>query len=303
MSKHKTPLRYPGGKQKLAPFITEILEANSLLGGHYIEPYAGGSGIAIELLLNDVVSHIHLNDISLPVYAFWRSVKKEPEELCRRISRASLNVDEWKKQKNILKYPKDKDLIDVGYAMFFLNRCNRSGILTGGIIGGLNQLGSWKIDARFSRNDLIRRIEAIAEKSKLISLRNWDAEKFMLQYLPKLPKNSLVYCDPPYFNKARTLYQNHYSPTDHLRISRIIKRKIKLPWVVSYDAHPSILSYYKKCKVFVYPLQYNASKAYIGTEVFAFSNKLTIPSFSSLEFIDKALKSSSTSTLATQSIA
>jgi len=290
MSRHGTPLRYPGGKQRLAPFIAEILEVNGLIGCHYIEPYAGGAGVAIELLLDDKVSHIHLNDISTPVYAFWHSVKHEHKELCRRISRASIDLEEWKRQREMLKRGKEISLIDLGFALFFMNRCNRSGILSGGLIGGLKQSGAWKMDARFYRNELIRRIEAIAEKSRSISLRNWDAEKFMLQYLPRLPQNSLVYCDPPYFTKADTLYQNHYTPSDHLRISQIIQENISLPWVVSYDTNPKIMSYYKRCEMFVYSIQYNVSRAYTGTEVFAFSEKLAIPSSSSLRFINQALE-------------
>jgi DNA adenine methylase len=112
----------------------------------------------------------------------------------------------------------------------------------------------------------------------------------MLQYLPRLPQKSLVYFDPPYFNKANTLYQNHYIPPDHLRISQIIQNKIFLPWIVSYDNDPTILSYYKECEKFIYSLQYNAARAYIGKEIFVFSEKLVIPSYSSLSFINHSLQ-------------
>lgn len=290
MSKHKTPLRYPGGKQKLTPFIVEILRSNDLTGGHYVEPYAGGAGVAIDLLLNGHVSHIHLNDVSPAVFSFWHSIINEPKEFCRRISRASLDVEEWKRQRDIIRRGKYANTLDLGFALFYLNRCNRSGIISGGLIGGLDQSGIWKMDARFPRNELIRRIEAIATKKRFIRLRNWDAEKYILQYLPKLPTKTLVYCDPPYFNKAETLYQNHYTLDDHARISQVIQNNIQIPWIVSYDSSPTILSYYNRCEMFVYSLQYNAAKAYKGTEVFAFSDKLQIPATSSLDFIDQALK-------------
>ena len=185
MGKYKTPLRYPGGKQKIAPFIVEILEENDLVGGQYVEPYAGGAGVAIELLLRDVVSHIHLNDSCPAVFSFWHSILNETEEFCRRISRTPLNIDMWKKQREIFVNSKSADRLDLGFAMFYLNRCNHSGILSGGVIGGLNQNGKWKMDARFPRNELIRRIEAIAEKKRYIHLRNWDAERFIIEYLPK----------------------------------------------------------------------------------------------------------------------
>jgi Site-specific DNA methylase len=290
MSQYKTPLRYPGGKQKVAPFITEILEYNDLVGGHYVEVYAGGSGVAIELLLNGVVSYIHLNDLCPAVFSFWYSILNDTEEFCRKISRASLNVEEWKKQREIIKNSKDVDRLDLGYAMFYLNRCNRSGILSGGIIGGLNQTGKWKIDARFHRSELIRRIEAIAKKRHFIKLRNWDAEKFILNYLPRLPNNTLVYCDPPYFNKSDKLYQNHYLPDDHARIAKVIQKSIKHPWIVSYDISDSILTYYEKRKKFIYTLQYNAARTYRGSEIFIFSDKLAIPLKSSVSSINQSLQ-------------
>ena len=170
MSKHSTPLRYPGGKGRLTPFILEILRQNDLLGGHYVEPYAGGAGVAMQLLLTRQVSKIHLNDSSIPVYAFWKSLISKPDELCRLISTASLTVDEWKRQREILRNPRGHDQLEVGFSAFYLNRCNRSGVLSGGLIGGLAQDGDWKMDARFPRNELIRRVEAIAALKSSICL-------------------------------------------------------------------------------------------------------------------------------------
>jgi DNA adenine methylase len=289
MSQHKTPLRYPGGKQKIFPFIVEIINENDLVGGHYVEPYAGGAGVAIELLLNGIVAQIHLNDLSKCVFAFWHSILKETDKFCHKISRASLNIEEWKNQREVIRHPKDFNLFDLGFALFYLNRCNRSGIITGGVIGGINQTGNWKIDARFPRNELIRRIEAIAMKKDCIRLRNWDAEKFISDYVPKLPPKTLIYCDPPYFCKADTLYENHYTPFDHARLARIIQTNIKRPWIVSYDSNPTILSHYKNRRKFIYDLQYNADKAYKGSEVFIFCDNLEIPASSSIPSINESL--------------
>lgn len=288
MSRYKTPLRYPGGKQKLAPFVAEVMRENDIVGGHYLEPYAGGAGVAIELLLNGTASQIHLNDSCSAVHAFWKSILSETEDFCRLISRASLNVREWRRQQEILKNRGDHSKLEVGFSTFYLNRVNRSGIVSGGLIGGLSQDGEWKMDARFPRAELIRRVENIARHRKAIHLRNWDAERFIVEYIPRLPKSSLVYCDPPYFEKADRLYLNHYKPEDHQRIAKIIQ-KMKLPWMVSYDAAPEILGCYPRRRSFIYGLQYNASKAYVGTEVFFFSDKLKLAQGSSVRAIDAVL--------------
>jgi DNA adenine methylase len=289
MSRYRTPLRYPGGKQRLAPFIHELLVENELIGGHYVEPYAGGAGVAIELLTREQVSEIHLNDSAVPVYAFWRAVLTQPEELCRRISTASLTVDEWMIRREIVRSPAEHDELEVGFSALYLNRCNRSGVLSGGLIGGLAQRGHWLMDARFPRNELIRRIEVIAALADRVHVRNWDAERFIRDYVPQLPLNTFVYCDPPYFNKSSRLYLNRYQPDDHARLAGVIQHAITHKWIVSYDNAAEIRDVYRDRRSFVYDLQYNASKAYKGREVFFFADNVGIPRKSSLSYIDCVL--------------
>lgn len=288
-SRIKTPLRYPGGKQRLWPFIYEILCENNLIGAHYAEPYAGGAGVAFELLFRNHVSKIHLNDSSSGIYAFWRSVLNEPERFCRKISRASMTVDFWKKQREILRSNSGADRFELGFATFFLNRCNRSGILDAGVIGGLDQSGEWKMDARFPRNELITRIELIASRKSDITFLNWDAEKFMTSHLGRIKYPVFTYCDPPYFKKADRLYLNHYSTDDHQRVSDTITKKLKTPWVTSYDSCKEISDLYAGSRMMEYSLQYNAGKAYKGKELFIFDPTLQIPRHSILESIDTAL--------------
>jgi DNA adenine methylase len=266
------------------------MRTSDLAGGDYVEPFAGGAGVAIDLLLGKVAGKIHLNDLCKPVYAFWRSILNHTEDFCRRISRASLTIDEWKRQRHTLKHPRGVAQLDLGFSFFYLNRCNRSGIPSGGVIGGLDQTGEWKIDARFPRNELIHRIEAIAAKRDCISVKNLDAKVYLTEYCNSLPKTSLVYCDPPYYHKADRLYLNHYEPEDHAEIARTIQKRVKLPWIVSYDNAPEVVEHYAGCKSFVYDLQYNVAKVYKGREVFFFSNKVTLPKASCIACIDSALK-------------
>jgi len=289
MSRYKTPLRYPGGKQKLSPFILEILKKNDLLGGAYVEPYAGGAGVAMELLLGGQVGSVHLNDLSRPIYAFWRSVLKQTEELCRKIASATLNVEEWRRQKAILAQGTRVSLLELGFSLFYLNRCNRSGITTGGLIGGLHQSGEWTMDVRFPRNELIHRIEAIANLRRRVVVKNMDARAFLKEHVATLPEKTLVYCDPPYFHKAERLYLNHYDPEDHAKVATVIQRSVRKPWIVSYDNAREIIAHYKKRRRFTYSLQYNAGKAYKGREVFFFSDALAIPEQSEVDCVNVAI--------------
>lgn len=289
MSNIKTPLRYPGGKQRLVPFIKEILIKNDITK-HYVEPYAGGAGVGIDLLLNRKIDFIHLNDANIGIYAFWYSVLNETEKLCKLISSASMTIEEWKLRKQIVKDADRNNLLELGYSVFYLNRCNRSGILSAGVIGGLDQTGNYKMDARFSRNDLIRRIESIALFKKNIFVTNFDAEFCINNYIPNLGENCLVYLDPPYYEKGSNLYLNSYNKKDHEHLSKIIQKEISQRWILSYDGVPEIVDLYLKRRHFIYELQYNAEKVYKGKEIFIFCDKMEIPQNCSLEYINAGIK-------------
>jgi len=285
-----TPLRYPGGKQRLSPFIAEVLECNDLVGGHYAEPYAGGAGVATDLLLNKVVSHIHLNDSSRCIFAFWHSLLADADSLCRRISTASLSVEDWKRHREVVRHPQDHDLLELGFSTFYLNRCNRSGVLTAGVIGGLSQTGRWRIDARFPRNELIRRIEAIAAVRERVTATNLDAEEFMSDYASAhLPSETFVYCDPPYYERAQRLYLDTYEQGDHARLARFIQGEVGWKWAVSYDAHEDIVALYPGLRHFVYDLQYSATRVCKGREVFIFADEVALPQRSTVTTVDRAL--------------
>lgn len=288
MPNFRTPLRYPGGKQRLTPFIKDILFENNI-NGHYVEPYAGGAGVGIELLLSRKIKNIHLNDLHKGIYAFWYSVINHTEELCRRITSASLTIEEWKKRRDIIKNCDQNDLLELGFSTFYLNRCNRSGVLSGGVIGGLDQTGNYKMDARFNRVDLIQRIEAIALFKNQIKLTNTDAESYIINYIPKLPLNTLIYLDPPYYNKAKELYINSYKKEDHINLAQVIQNQIQHKWILSYDGVGEILDLYKQRRFFIYNLQYSAAKVYKGEEVFVFCDNLVLPHTSSLKHVQIGL--------------
>lgn len=276
-STSKTPLRYPGGKQKLWPFIAEIVRVNDLVGGSYIEPYAGGAGVAMELLTRGIVSEIHLNDKCPLLFAFWKSVFENTKEFISKIKNCDLNIEEWEKMKKIIKFPSDYAILDIGFAFFYLNRTNFSGIINGGPIGGKNQNGSYKLDARFAKERLYNLVSELSKYRKKVFLYNMDAKVFLIKTNEICKKQHLIYCDPPYYNKGNRLYLNAYKHDEHLEISKILK-SLKTKWIVSYDNAPEILSMYEKEKSFIFDLQYNAKNKYLGKEFFVFSKETICPS-------------------------
>lgn len=270
-----TPLRYPGGKGRLAQYVIDVIKLNKLTGCHYAEPYAGGAGIALTLLYLEYSDHIHLNDLNRSVFAFWKSVIEEPEELCRLVRDKPLTVAQWKKQKKV-QSADDVSRLELGFSTLYLNRTNRSGIINGGIIGGKEQTGEWKIDARFNRADLINRIQKIASYAPRITLHNMDAERFLKTKLANLPTKSLIYLDPPYYAKGSELYENHYKPEDHAAIAAQVA-KIKQKWLVSYDNVRPIRKLYSAFEQETFALRYSAQDRYDGREVMVFCPGLVTP--------------------------
>lgn len=261
-----SPLRYPGGKTRLASFIKQIIIDNDLLGGDYVEVYAGGAGIAWSLLFDGYVAKVHINDLNKSIWAFWHSVLNDTDNLCRLIRDTPVTIETWNAQKHIQRNPSGKSNLELGFSTFFLNRTNRSGIILGGAIGGKKQDGAYKLDARYKKDDLIKRIEEIAKYKKKILLYRKNALDFIQSHIPKLPLKSLIYLDPPYYCKGAYLYENHYNHTDHVAIANAV-RGIKQKWVMSYDNTPEIQTMYSLYKKIIYELSYSAANRYKGSEV------------------------------------
>lgn len=276
----RTPLRYPGGKSRLTGFIRLVMDKNGLNGGEYAEIYAGGAGVALGLLASGHASKVHINDLDPAIFAFWKSVFTQPEALCRKIQDTKVDLETWKRQREILDSSADHSTIDLGFAAFFLNRTNRSGILLGGIIGGKNQTGNWKMDVRFNRDNLCLKIEEISCYADQVCLYNLDAEELLLSLSEKLPSKSLVYLDPPYFVKAQRLYRDHYTPDDHKRLASKIEQ-LPVPWVVSYDDVEEIREIYAGHRRMRYELSYSAGTKYAGSEIIFVSKGLKLPRCSS----------------------
>jgi len=271
-----TPLRYPGGKSRLANFVKLLLLRNDLNPVHYIEPYAGGAGLGITLLLHGFARTITINDIDPLIHAFWNSAIRDTESLCKRISATRITMREWHRQREVIENRKRHSTLDIGFATFFLNRTNRSGIIRGGVIGGKEQTGKWKINARFNKKTLIARIHAIAGLRDRIYLRNIDACDLINSRLRRNNAPVFWYLDPPYFNKGQELYENHYTHRDHAQLAEFIV-DIKDPWIISYDNTPEIRKLFGRHKKLAYKVSYSAADHYGGSEVAFFSAGLRVP--------------------------
>lgn len=275
-----SPLRYPGGKQTLAGVLSHLMQLNGLREGTYVEPYAGGAGAAISLLYGEHVARVIINDADRRIYLFWRAVLKETDAFVDLIHKAKLTVAEWRRQRDIYQHPCQHSALAVGFSTFYLNRCNRSGIIySGGPIGGIKQRGRWKIDARFNHDDLERRIRKIALYRDRIAVYGHDALKFLRAHVGSLGAKAkpFVYFDPPYYAKGKDLYLNHYAPGDHAALAQYARRHARFAWVATYDNAPPIKRLYRGLRQVPLDLDYSARDRRVGREVMILKPGLIFP--------------------------
>lgn len=271
-----SPLRYPGGKGQLEPFVELLIRKTGHLGGTYVEPFAGGAGIALELLEKEIVNDIVINDLDKGIYSFWRAILTETDRFITDIRSVELTIDEWSRQRQVIDNC-NRYSYDLGFATFYLNRTNRSGIIKGGVIGGMKQTGNWKMDARFNREILIERIVKITKRKKHIHLYNKDVNSFIQNYLPKYQHNAFVYFDPPYFGKGKQLYLNYFSYDDHVRIEKMIDNQVNCDWVITYDDVQEIANIYKDHILKRFDLNYSAAVKRKASEIIIFKHQDMIP--------------------------
>lgn len=267
-----SPLRYPGGKDKTYNYVKYLVKQNNI--STYIEPYAGGAAVALRLLLNNDVKKVIINDFDRSIYALWYTIIHNHEALIEEIERIPITINEWHAQKAIQQNKDNVDLLTLAISTLFLNRTNRSGIIKAGVIGGLNQNGNYKLDCRFNKNAIIKKITAIASQNHRIEVYNLDALEFITTVI-KHTRKSLTFFDPPYYDKGPDLYTNFYTHEDHLELAAAIKSNMQYRyWILTYDIAKNIEQMYQGFEKEKYYLNYSIAKPTVGQEFIFISKKM-----------------------------
>lgn len=270
-----SPLRYPGGKSQLFSYVKELIEFNSLQDHTYVEPFAGGAGLALKLLYRNVVPRIVINDYDLAIYSVWHSCLNTPDDICKLVEETPISIEEWKKQKQIYSNPAEHSMLEVGFATLYLNRTNHSGIIKGGVLGGKAQTGGCKMDVRFNRQTLVKKITEIAKHRDCITLTNFDA-KHILSKDYNLGEKCFLNIDPPYVKNGKQLYRTYFTETDHWTLAQLIK-DCRFPWIVTYDICDLVTQIYSDYRYSQLGVQYSANVKRNAHEYIFFSDNLLIP--------------------------
>jgi DNA adenine methylase len=268
-----SPLRYPGGKAALAGFFGQIIGQLGIRSATYVEPYAGGAGAGIALLRQDMVQELVVNDVDPAVYCFWLAVTGQPQQFAARIVDTPLDVEEWRRQKQIYRTADESDPFTLGFAFFYLNRTNRSGILNAGPIGGVNQNGRYKIDARFNRDQLAERVAGIGAVAARITVLSLDGMSVAQRYIAN--PSAFVYIDPPYVDMGGSLYLNAFTHRDHADLAAKLDEQPDGNWVVTYDPSDFIRRLYRQHEIREYQLSYSAHRTGKASELMVASRPVS----------------------------
>ena len=239
-----SPLRYPGAKRRLAGYLAEVLRINSLRPKLFVEPFAGGASVALQLLNDGLVEAIALGERDPLVASFWKVVFSDAEWLIKKIKTIPITLENWDYfRANSFRSHRERAL-----ACIFLNRTNFSGILTrnAGPIGGRSQRSEYKIDCRFTVETIVKRIRqarGLRRRVYFVDNADWKETINKVESLRFEHGDVFYYLDPPFYKKAKRLYEYHFMDEDHVRLHNTLGQ-VDQPWVLSYDPVKSILGMY-----------------------------------------------------------
>jgi DNA adenine methylase len=277
LSRDLSPLRYPGGKGSLKYFLANTVNNNGLTGGVLVEPFCGGAGVSLPLLEAGIVNELHLNDANPAVAAFWNCMFFDTDAFVSLVATTPVTIEQWHRWREIMTAPDEAAVLELGFAAFFMNRCNRSGLLFGGPIGGFDQAGNYKIDCRFNRANLIERIQTISKHRDRVTVSNLDACDFLRGLDASLCREALIFIDPPYVAQGKNLYKTFsFGEKEHERLAKFVKTK-KWRWVITYDDHPLIHRLYAERARGVIEFSYQMQQAKLGRELLVASSYCRIP--------------------------
>lgn len=238
-----SPLRYPGGKRRLVPYVAAALAANDLRPDVFVEPFAGGASVALELLATDEVQSIGLAELDPYVASFWETVFFDTDWLCRQVASIEVSLDAWRRMKS----GRFRSRRSQALACLYLNRTSFNGTLhpRAGPIGGMSQSSGYPIDCRFPRERLVRRIRMCAQFADRVAfIRHEDALGAVAYARRRLRGKSLFYYfDPPFWAKSSFLYRHAFTHQDHQRLATAV-RYLREPYLLSYDPAPEVRELY-----------------------------------------------------------
>jgi DNA adenine methylase len=266
-----SPLRYPGGKRRLVPYIAALLRVNDLRPDLFVEPFAGGASVALELAAFGLVKRIGLGDLDPYIAGFWETAFFDCDWLCRQVEEIEVTLETWERMKHRQYGPRRSRAL----ACLFLNRTSFNGSLHGraGPIGGKDGSSSYELGCRFPRQRLVRRLRVCAQLAadgRVAFVECASALEVIgrSRSLIEEDESAFFYLDPPFWAKSDRLYRFGFAELDHRGLATAL-RYVHEPFLLSYDPAPEIERLYgdRGLRVKTVELLYTGSQGSAGSEL------------------------------------
>lgn len=280
-----SPLRYPGGKVRMASWLVEVFDqlVMPMDVEVWVEPFGGGAGAALMALEAHEVPEAWIVEANPALAAFWTTIMSDDGRLAARVETTVPTLDLFTQSREIvaaaLARQPGVDPEELGYAAFLLNRCSRSGMVLGNVgpIGGKHQTGRHTVGSRFHGERLAARIRAVSAFGQRFRVHEGDG----ISYIEDLPGSGIadevfVFADPPYLGVGNALYAQGMQLAQHERLATAL-RSCTSPWVLTYDAHPGVLDLYPDCEIIEFQAPHTAHQQQVGTEYLVLPQGMPVP--------------------------
>lgn len=241
-----SPLRYPGGKRRLVPYMAAALKANGIQPDLLVEPFAGGASVGLELLAFGFVKRVALGDLDPYVAAFWETTFEDADWLCEQVESVPLDLETWERMKG----SNFRGRRNRALACLYLNRTSFNGALhrRAGPIGGKRASSAYEIGCRFPRERIVQRIRACAALADRVELVVAEEAMNLVKRTRELARKRgwevFFYLDPPFWAKSQYLYRRAFTRNMHRRLAESL-RWVDDPYLLSYDPAPEIVELYR----------------------------------------------------------
>lgn len=261
----RSPLRYPGGKQRAIGQIAKLFPKNAI---EYREPMVGGGSVYFHARTNSFAKKYWINDKFTELVSFWKSVQNEKTclQLLAELEelRSSFNsAEEIKDYFLSARKEESHDQYRQAFLFFFFNRVTFSGTTRA---GGFSAAASTR---RFTASS-IERLAPMPQALEGTQITNLGFE----EVISEPGEDVFIFLDPPYFTATR-LYGHGGSlhQFDHELLADCLKNS-KHRFLITYDDCPEIRELYSWANIQSWSLQYGMNNcnlkhtSKVGSEVF-----------------------------------
>ncbi len=261
----KSPLRYPGGKQKAIDLISSKFPQKV---GEYREPMVGGGSVYFRARSMRLARTYWINDLFEELVSFWK-ICQNPQ-LCDQLTneleilrQSFASADEIKEYFLAARKEKCDNEFRIAELFFFFNRVTFSGTTRA---GGFSSAASIK---RFTASS-IQRLQSLPSALEDTRISQLDFEEL----ISAPGKDVFLFLDPPYYTATRLYGKNgSLHNFDHERLSAAL-RKTRHRFLITYDDCAELRKLYSWAKIEEWQLQYGMNNcnsersSKIGAELF-----------------------------------